>query len=279
MSSPSVRRAARPRRPLREVVGRLARESREGYVDVAIAARALGATPRAAALRLGALDRAGWLARVRRGLYVIRPLTAGADRAPPVVEDPWVLADQVFAPCYIGGWSAAEHWALTEQVFRAVFVVTAASARRRTVEVARVPFVLARVPRARVALGTPVWRGATQVAVSSPELTLVDGAANPAWVGGVRHLAEMLARYRASARWAPEALGKALRALDRGAAWKRLGYLLEALGLDARSLVTACHAARPAGVIALDPTVRAPGPIDSRWGLRRNVAIDAGTPA
>lgn len=34
------------------------------------------------------------------------------------------MAAKVFEPCYIGDWSAAECWDLTEQVFREVVVVT-----------------------------------------------------------------------------------------------------------------------------------------------------------
>lgn len=65
----------------------------------------------------------GWPRRVRRGLYLVLPLEAQSDRA-ITVEDPWILADELFSPCYIGGWSAAQHWGLTEQIFRSVFVVT-----------------------------------------------------------------------------------------------------------------------------------------------------------
>ena len=40
------------------------------------------------------------------------------------LEDPWVIAAQLYGPCYIGGWSAAEYWDLTEQIFRTVVVMT-----------------------------------------------------------------------------------------------------------------------------------------------------------
>src|SRR5690606_26750147 len=71
----------------------------------------------------------GWLARVQRGLYVAVPL----DASEPTEwrADPWVVAAQVFAPCYIGGWSACEHWGLTEQLFRDVAVVSGRWTRKR----------------------------------------------------------------------------------------------------------------------------------------------------
>ena len=71
---------------------------------------------------LAYLARRGWLSRVRRGLYVGVPLNTR--RPGEWVEDPWVVAGRVFAPCYIGGWTACEHWGFTEQAFRTVLVVT-----------------------------------------------------------------------------------------------------------------------------------------------------------
>ena len=60
----------------------------------------------------------GWLQRVRRGIYVAVPLES--QRADSQPEDSWIIAEAAFSPCYISGWSAAEHWGLTEQVFRTV---------------------------------------------------------------------------------------------------------------------------------------------------------------
>jgi len=49
----------------------------------------------------------GWLVRIRRGLYAPVPLEATSSEQ--VLSNPWVLVEQVFAPGYVGGWSAAEH--------------------------------------------------------------------------------------------------------------------------------------------------------------------------
>src|SRR5712691_9135499 len=45
------------------------------------------------------------------------------------VSDP--AASVTFEPCYMGGWSALEHWGLTEQLFRTVMVFTARRVRNR----------------------------------------------------------------------------------------------------------------------------------------------------
>ena len=102
--------------------------ARGGLVSLSDAQRTWQVSANAAAARLARYHRRGWLRRVRRGLYLVLPLEADP-RGAVTVEDPWLLARELFAPCYVGGWSAAEHWELTEQIFRSVFVISAASVR------------------------------------------------------------------------------------------------------------------------------------------------------
>ncbi len=255
---------------LRHHLAGLARLSASGLVTTEEAARAWGVARSVATGRLDRLVRAGWLSRVLRGLFYVLPLEAGAHTT---VDDPWVLATRAFAPAYIGGWSAAEHWGLTEQLFRSTFVVTAGSVRTTTATLLGAEFRLVRVPVERVASVPSAWRGPVRVAVSDRERTLADALAQPEWVGGVRHLAQLLVTYRQSAHWNTARLLAALALHPRGAAYKRLGYLAETvLGGDA-ALVEAARAHLTKGVIRLDPSVKAPGRIVSRWGLRVNATV------
>src|SRR5680860_442061 len=82
----------------------------------------------------------GWLDRVRRGMYL--PVPLDAHRSGEAHQDPWVVATVVFEPAYIAGWSAAEHWDLTEQIFRDVLVVTGQRPRDRTPTIGGTDFVL-----------------------------------------------------------------------------------------------------------------------------------------
>jgi len=203
----------------------------------------------------------------------VLPLEAKAELA-TTVEDPWVLANELFSPCYIGGWSAAEHWGFTEQIFRSVFVVTAAPIRRRSETIAGVEFRLVRTSVRRVKVAGAIWRGAERVGIASREHTLADGLVSPEWVGGVRHLADMLATYRASRDWDPARLLSAVRSLRRGSAMKRLGYLAETLWPGETDIPKAALEVRSAGLVKLDPAIGATGRISKRWGLRVNASID-----
>lgn len=189
------------------------------------------------------------------------------------VDDPWVLAIELFSPAYIGGWTAAQHWGLTEQLFRETFVVSSAHIRERNPVMFGSHFQLARVARARVESVAPVWRGTERIRVSSAERTLVDGCANPWWVGGTRHLVEMVNAYRDSRIAAPERLAADLAAFGNGAAHKRLGYIVEQVWPESRCITEAAERGRSTGVIRLDPAVASRGRMNKRWGLWLNTTL------
>jgi predicted transcriptional regulator of viral defense system len=210
---------------------------------------------------------------VRRGLYLVLPLEAGREGG--AVEDPWVLARELYSPCYVGGWSAAEHWGLTEQLFRSTFVVTAAAIRHTNESFVGTEFHLVRAKKSRVAGVHPIWRGRERVSVSDRERTIADALASPTWVGGIRHLVQILHSYRSGKEWNPKRLLERVGEVESGAAFKRLGYLAEAVLSAEPVLVDAALARRTAGVVKLDPAVEGHGRLTKRWGLWLNVRLDA----
>lgn len=252
----------------------IARRSHAGLISSLDAADALSLTARESNRILAALAKRGWLKRLRRGLYLVLPLEAEA-RTGGVVEDPWILAGALFDPCYIGGWSAAEHWGLTEQLFRSVFVVSASYRRRSKVEIGGTEFYVVSAASKRVESVRPIWRGRERAAVSSPERTIADALVTPAWLGGIRSLADILVNYRRDT-WNPGKLQDELSALKVGAAFKRLGYLLEALSLNAPDLVALALKERTSGNVKLDPSIRTRGRLLKRWGLWVNATVGRG---
>jgi predicted transcriptional regulator of viral defense system len=257
----------------RALISKLARASKTGVISLPRAAKAMGISHPAASLRLRRLVRRGWLRRARRGLYFVAPLeTEPGQHA--TVEDPWVLAREVFAPGYVGGWSAAEHWGLTEQLFRSTLFVTAAAVRATNVEILGHPFRLFRTPRSRLASGVVlVWRGPERVGVSGPERTIVDCLRDPELCGGARHLAQLLQAYGESSKRDFEQLVTIGRQVASGAAWKRLGYMTELLWPKETRLLDAAKRHVTAGHTRLDPAVRRTGKLVTKWGLWVNANV------
>ena len=134
------------------------RASRE-VVSVELAAKTLGLERRSAAKILSRWRAQGWLRRIGPGLYVSVPLDLAASEQ--VVGDPWILIPALFGRCYVGGWTAAHHWELTEQLFNETLVFTT----RRLTEERHVAqgavFVLHHVSDKRLFGLTTLWRGST----------------------------------------------------------------------------------------------------------------------
>ncbi|MBI4311652.1 MAG: hypothetical protein HY681_07705 [Chloroflexi bacterium] len=221
---------------------------------------------------LAYLARMGWLARIRRGLYATVPL----DVIQPASwqEDPWIVAAKVFAPFYLGGWTACEHWGLTEQIFRETVVFTSRPTRDRHVEIQGFPFRVKGIAQDKLFGTEPVWRGQTKVLVSDPSRTIVDMLDDPSIGGGIRHVADVLETYLSDDRRNDTLLVEYIRRLGNRAVFKRLGYLLETLGVDNASLLNACREGMSSGMSLLDPSASRSGPYLRRWNLRLNVALE-----
>jgi predicted transcriptional regulator of viral defense system len=243
----------------------------QGPFSVAESAELFGLDrPRARRL-LAHLTARGWLSRVRRDTYITVPL--GAERPSEWREDPLVVAARVFAPGYLAGWTACEHWDLTEQIFRDIQVVTARRLRHRIQEIQGTRFLAKTVSPDRLFGTNAVWRGQSQIEVSDPSRTVVDLLDDPALGGGIRHVAEVVTAYFGSEHRDDRRLRDYARRLGNRTVWKRLGYLLESLLIDAPDLSEACRESMSSGISLLDPSAGVKGPVLKRWNLRINATL------
>jgi len=254
----------------RALLDALHREFREPF-SVAQAARLWAMDQRRARRLLAHLAAQGWLSRVRRDAYVTVPL--GATAPSEWRADPWLVAATVFEPCYLAGWTACEHWGLTEQIFRSLWIVTSRRVSPQVQEIQGTTYNIKVTSSERLFGLATVWRDDSKVQVSNPSRTIVDLLDDPRLGGGMRHISEVLATYfRSDHRNDGELLSFAER-LGNGAVFKRLGYLLETLDIASPKLATACRERMTGGVSDLDPSGPQTGSIDRRWRVRANVHL------
>lgn len=197
-------------------------------------------------------QRQGWLKRVGRGIYVPIPLDALTTEQ--VLKDPWVLVPALFAPGYIGGWTAAEHWDFTEQLFRSIFVFTARSFRAKGQIVQGTSFALKRISDHAIFGTKTLWRGQARVAISDKHRTILDMLADPRAGGGMRHVAQCLQNYLRDPEASAETLVRYGEMLGNGAVFKRLGFLL-AQQPGNEPLIQACRERLTQGNAKLDPAL------------------------
>jgi len=236
----------------------------KGTISVGEASSILGVSPSEGAKMLARWRKKGWLSRVRRGLYIPVPLESRTADVP--LEDPWVIAVRLFNPCYIGGWSAAEHWDLTEQIFRTVLVMTTQKPRDRRPTIRGTGFLLSTILNGNLFGLKTVWRGQIKIQVSDPTRTILDLLHNPQWGGGIRSVTDMFTAYLQSENKNLSLLCDYAKRLGNGAVFKRLGFLLERYSPNEQELIDACRMQLTAGSAQLDPSLKA-DKLVTRWKL------------
>ncbi len=219
-------------------------------VSIEATAKTLALDNTGAAKLLSRWRKQGWLRRIGRGLYVPVPLDlAGSEQ---VVEDPWVLVPALFGECYIGGWTAAHHWDLTEQLFNETVVFTTRRVGAKRASAQGVTFLLHHIGKQRQFGLKSIWRGSKRVNVSDPARTMIDMLAMPDTGGGIDHVADCLAAHAKSTAFDGSLLIRYAEQFGNGAVFKRLGFLAET-HLHNRDLAEGCATRLTQGYTQLDP--------------------------
>ncbi len=222
-------------------------------------------------LYLGYLARRGWLSRVKPGLYVSVPL--GTVNPQKYRENPWIVANRIFAPCNIGGWSAAEHWEFTDQIFNSIFVFTARMFRKKNIIIQGTEFILKLVRAKKISHTKSMWIENVKVQVSDPSQTIVDILNDPAVGGGIRHVSDIVRNYFNSEYRNDVELLNYIKENTNRTVYKRLGYILEISDINVPDIIKECHKNISSGYSVLDPAIKIKGSFKRRWNLRVNAEV------
>ncbi len=249
-------------------------QTAKDLVTIEDAVKALGVDRHAAAKVLSRWQEQGWLKRVGSGVYAPIPLDVSTTEQ--VLKDPWVLVPALFAPGYIGGWTAAEHWDLTEQLFRSIFVFTAKPFRTKESVVQGVSFTLKRIPEDALFGLQNLWRGQARVSIADKHRTIVDLLADPATGGGTRHVVLCLQKYLRDPEADADTLIRYAEKLGNGAIFKRLGFLVSKMP-GKESLAQSCRQRLTEGNAKLDPALPCPRLVKAwRLWIPKNWEADTG---
>lgn len=232
-------------------------------IHISDVTKALAISRTEAAKRLARWKEQGWLSRVGAGAYVPASInTLGTER---VLDDAWILVPALFAPAYIGGRTAAEHWDLTEQIFKDVVVITGQAIRQKHLMRQGFDFTLKHLGDEKIFGTKTVWRHHTKVPVSDVHRTIIDMLDDPALGGGIQQVADCLNAYLKRADRSDPKLIEYGKRLGNGAVFKRLGFLAERHP-DGAALAELCRARLTAGNAKLDPALDCPR-LMSKWRL------------
>lgn len=166
--------------------------------------------------------------------------------------------------CYLGGWTAANHWELTEQLFNETLVFTTKRVTEKHVAQGTV-FNLHSTSEKRLFGLTKLWHGSTRVNISDPARTLIDMIAMPDTGGGIGHVTECLKTYLLRENGDRKILLKYADQYSNGIVFKRLRFLADKC-LNDHELSNACKLRLTAGYGKLDPSLKC-NTIVTAWRL------------
>lgn len=220
-------------------------------------------------LILSRLCRKGWLQRLKAGIYRIVPL--GSDSANPMVDDPWAIAMALFAPCYISGWTAAEHWDFTEQIFNSTVIFTGLKLRKKEHVVAGSTYRTKFIDEKKIFGTKKIWSSNKAVLIADMHRLIIDILDDPQIGGGGRHTIDIVKAYWQNKEADPELLWQYAQKLNHGAVFKRLGLVAEKIMHLPNSYLDKVRSKIKTGIINLDPHGSDVGSIITKWGIRINI--------
>ena len=214
------------------------------------------------------LTRKRWLLRLEKGKYLILPLEAGMEGLYSTHE--FVIAAHLVQPYAIAYASALSFHALSDLLPHTVFVATTRRKTEVTVEELGLRFrFITLAPHKFFGIQTVTIED-QPVRITTPSKTLIDGLDRPELCGGVVELAKGLKRYAGdNANWTQ--LTADAKRLGNRTVFKRLGYLVEVLGLEVGEWTDRWRAEISLGETLLDPRYGRCGSYHAGWNLRLNV--------
>ena len=134
------------------------------------------------------LVRKKWIIALRRGAYLIVPLSAGAESK--YTEHEFVIGSNLVSPYYIAYWSALNFYNFTEQTPFTVFVATTKRAKSRTILDVNYRFIT--LDKKKFFGFSSLSLGSDKVNVSDREKTIADALDHTEYCGGISAVAKCL---------------------------------------------------------------------------------------
>ena len=220
---------------------------------------------------LSRLARAGWIARVRRGLYLVPPrLPLGGSWTPDEAEALNALLAEVKGRYQICGANTFNFYGFDDQIPNRVYAYNNRISGER--KVGAVELILIKVADDRLGDTVEIGREDAEKAVyASRARSLVDAVYDWSRFNGIPRGYEWIRReLKAKRVSAAELVTCTLRYGDTGTI-RRMGALLEREGVKVKLLRKLERALRPtSSMIPWLPRAAKRGPINQRWGVVEN---------
>lgn len=204
-------------------------EAAKGIITPSIVSKALNLPLQESGRILSRWHTHGWIKRIKHGVYI--PIAVDDMTGNSSIVDPWVLADRLYSPGYIGGFSAIKHWDFSEQLFETTTFFTTKKVKNKFPAIGNSHFQLKNISAYKVFATQPVWVDNVKILVSDPSKTIVDLLDNPAIVGGMRVVQDVFLEYKESTFFDLEKIISYSEKMKNRTIFKRFGFLMEIMGI------------------------------------------------
>lgn len=205
-----------------------------------------------------------WIKRIHPGIYV-RTFVETLD--PDLTqENPFIVASHVFSPCYVGGWSAASHWGLTDQLFNITWIFTTKPFRQKEATLGSNNYILTHIKEPYFFGMIEEWVNNQKVLMSDPHKTLIDFAEFIEQFG-LTSLIDVFTAYMHSEHKDLDKLKDHMFQNPHRVVFKRIGFLLEKYFPHESSIIEVFKGAISKGYSSIYPKVSCPR-IIKKWNLK-----------
>jgi len=181
-------------------------------------------------------------------------------------ENPWVIANQLFSPCYIGCWTAANFWGLTDQLFLDTWVVTTQKVFKKKKTVSDHLYILRQIQESYFFGLKTEWIEHNKILVSDPHKTVLDFLNFPD-VFTSQSILDIFQAYLMSDVKNMDILAQYAKKIENKSVLKRLGFLLELLSPESGPLIQFCFEHKSKGISPLS-TISPCDSVITRWNLK-----------
>lgn len=200
-------------------------ELNPGVITSATVSETLSLPSKEASRMLSRWCKNGWLYRVKRGVYISVPIDSASSDI--ILEEPFLIAESIYQPGYIGGFSAIKHWDLSEQIIETIYYFSTKLFKERNPIYGSTKFKIKTVKESRVFGTKTIWFGSKKVKVSDPTKTIVDILDDPKLVGGMSVVYDIFNEYAGSEYCDFKMLLNYSERMHNKTILKRLGFMID----------------------------------------------------
>ena len=225
----------------------------------------LSLSPKEASRMLSRWCKNGWLSRIKRGVYIPVPIDSISSNI--ILEEPFVIAESIYHPGYIGGFSAIKHWDLSEQIIETIYYFSTRQLKKRNPIYGSIKFQIKTIKENKIFGTKNIWYGSKKVKVSDPTKTIVDILDDPKLVGGMSVVYDVFKEYVETKYCDFKMLINYAKKMNNKTILKRLGFMIDVKFNEIPNGFTDIRENISSGYSKFDPIVNSKWIVE-KWKLK-----------